>query len=133
MTLTFDPTHYSELLFQYQPKIIKTEAENEKSLSIVEQLMHQKNRSLEEDALYDLLIVLIEKFELEFYAPSLSPTPESMLEFLMEQQQLTAIDLVPILGSVTIVNDIMTGDREMTITQVKQLAKRFGVEPNVFM
>ena len=42
MTLTFDPIHYSELLFQYQPKIIKTEAENEKALSLVEQLMHQK-------------------------------------------------------------------------------------------
>jgi hypothetical protein len=27
----------------------------------------QKNRSLEEDALYDLLIVLVEKFEREFY------------------------------------------------------------------
>ena len=69
MTLTFDPIHYSELLFQYQPKIIKTEAENEKALSLVEQLMHQKNRSPEEDALYDLLVVLIEKFECEFYEP----------------------------------------------------------------
>ena len=133
MTLTFDPTHYSELLFQYQPKIIKTEAENEKALSIVEQLMHRKDRSLEEDALYDLLIVLVEKFELEFYEPSLLSTSESMLEFLMEQHQLTAIDLVPILGSVTIANKLITGDLEMTIAQVKQLAKMFGVEPNVFL
>ena len=100
---------------------------------IVEQLMHQKNRSLEEDALYDLLIVLVEKFELEFYKPGLLSTPESMLEFLMEQQQMTAIDLAPILGSVTIAHEVVAGDREMTITQVKQLAKRFGVEPSVFM
>ena len=133
MTLTFDPTHYSELLFQYQPKIIKTEAENEKALSIVEQLMHRKDRSLEEDALYDLLIVLVEKFELEFYEPGLLSTSESMLEFLMEQHQLTAIDLVPILGSVTIASKLITGDLEMTIAQVKQLAKMFGVEPNVFL
>ena len=95
--------------------------------------MHQRNRSLEEDALYDLLIVLVEKFELEFYNPGLLSTPESMLEFLMEQQQLTAIDLVPILGSVTIVNELITGDREMTIAQLKQLAKRFGIEPSMFM
>ena len=133
MTLTFDPIHYSELLFQYQPKIIKTEAENEKALSLVEQLMHQKNRSPEEDALYDLLVVLIEKFECEFYEPGISSTPKSMLEFLMEQQQVTAIELVPILGSVTIANGLIAGDREMTINQVKQLAKVFGVEPNVFL
>jgi len=133
MTLTFDKTQYNQLLFQYQPKIIKTEAENEKALTIVERLMYQKNRSLEEDALYDLLIVLVEKFEREFYEPGLLSTPVSMLEFLMEQQQMTAIDLAPILGSVTIVNEVITGDREMTITQVKQLATKFGVEPSVFM
>jgi HTH-type transcriptional regulator/antitoxin HigA len=133
MTLTFDKTQYNQLLFQYQPKIIKTEAENEKALTIVERLMYQKNRSLEEDALYDLLIVLVEKFEREFYEPGLLSTPESMLEFLMEQQQMTAINLAPILGSVTIVNEVITGDREMTITQVKQLATKFGVEPSVFI
>ena len=133
MTLTFDPTHYSELLFQYQPKIIRTEVENEKALSVVEQLMHQKNRSPEEDALYDLLIVLVKKFESEFYEPGALSTPGSMLEFLMEQQQVTAIELVPILGSVTIVNNVITGDGEMTIAQVKQLAKKFRVEPSVFL
>ena len=133
MTLTFDPTHYSELLFQYQPKIIRTEVENEKALSVVEQLVHQKNRSPEEDALYDLLIVLVKKFESEFYEPGALSTPGSMLEFLMEQQQVTAIELVPILGSVTIVNNVITGDGEMTIAQVKQLAKKFRVEPSVFL
>ena len=67
MTLTFNPEKYKELLFNYQPKIIRTETENEKALALVEELMHRKDRTLEEEELYELLITLIEKFEQEYY------------------------------------------------------------------
>ena len=67
MTLTFNAEKYKELLFNYQPKIIRTEVENEKALVIVEELMHKKDRTIEEEELYELLITLIEKFEQEYY------------------------------------------------------------------
>ncbi len=67
MTLTFNPEKYKELLFNYQPKIIRTEVENEKALAIVEELMHRKDRTPEEQELYELLIILIEKFEQKYY------------------------------------------------------------------
>lgn len=63
MTLTFNHEKYKELLFNYQPKIIRTEAENEKALAIVEELMHRKNRIPEEEKVYELLITLIEENE----------------------------------------------------------------------
>jgi HTH-type transcriptional regulator / antitoxin HigA len=40
MTITFNREKYKELLSEYQPKIIKTEVENEEALTIVEKLMH---------------------------------------------------------------------------------------------
>ncbi|MDJ0692412.1 MAG: hypothetical protein QNJ41_28475 [Xenococcaceae cyanobacterium MO_188.B32] len=58
MTLTFDSEKYKELLCRHQPKIIKTEAENEAALKVVEQLMHSDNCTPEEDELYELLITL---------------------------------------------------------------------------
>lgn len=72
-------TEYSELLFQNQPKLIRTEAANERTLAIVEDLMRCFDCSPEERELYDLLIVLTEKFEQEFYQPSFSSNPRSML------------------------------------------------------
>lgn len=72
MTVTFNPEKYKELLLSYQPKLIRTEEENEKTLAIVEELMHRQNRSPEENELYELLIFLIEKFEREFYSPDTS-------------------------------------------------------------
>jgi HTH-type transcriptional regulator / antitoxin HigA len=76
MTLTFNRDKYKELLSEYQPKIIKTAVENEEALTIVEQLMHLQDRTPEQDAIYELLVVLIERFEQEFYKPNSESNPE---------------------------------------------------------
>jgi HTH-type transcriptional regulator/antitoxin HigA len=133
MTITFNSSKYSELLSQYQPKLIRTEAENERALEIVEELMHRPDRSLEENELYDLLIVLIEKFEQEFYQPDSNSNPHSMLQFLIEQQGLSARDLVPALGSEPVVTEMLAGDREFSIAQIKALGTLFKVDPSVFI
>jgi HTH-type transcriptional regulator / antitoxin HigA len=115
MTPTFSETHYSTLLSRHQPKLIKTEAENDRALAIVEDL------------------ALIERFETEFYQCGAASTPHSMLEFLMDQQNLTYVDLLPIFHSESEVNAVLTGDQDLTITQVKALADRFQVKPIVFV
>jgi len=48
------------LLSQYQPRIIKTEEENEIFLEIVEGLLSSQNLTPEEDALLELLVKLID-------------------------------------------------------------------------
>lgn len=133
MTVTFNPSKYSDLLSQYQPKLIRTEADNERTLEIVEELMHRPDRSPEEDELYDLLIVLIERFEQEFYQPGSDSNPHSMLQFLIEQQGLRTSDLVPALGSESISAEILTGDRDLSIAQIKALGALFKVDPGVFI
>ncbi len=99
MTLTFNRDKYRELLLQYQPKLIRTEEENEKALAFVEELMHREHRSPEENELYELLIFLIERFEQDYYAPRTS-TPHSLLLFLLEQQGITKTDLGEALNSI---------------------------------
>ncbi|BAZ86360.1 hypothetical protein [Dolichospermum compactum] len=39
MTLTFDPEVYRKLLSQSQPRVIKTEEENDRLLAVVEDLL----------------------------------------------------------------------------------------------
>jgi HTH-type transcriptional regulator / antitoxin HigA len=133
MTLTFSETQYSELLSRHQPKLIKTEAENDRALAVVEDLMHRSDLTPEENALLDLLVLLIERFETDFYQCGAASTPHSMLEFLMEQQDLTQIDLLPIFASESEVQAVLKGDRDLTISQVKALADRFHVKPTVFV
>ena len=51
------------MLSKYQPRIIKSEEENEIFLEIVEELISRKNLNPEEEALLELLVKLIEDFE----------------------------------------------------------------------
>ncbi len=75
---------YANFSTNYQ-LVIKSEADNETVLKVVEQLIHSDNPTPEENELYDLLVTSIEKFEQEHYQPGVTSTPQSILYFLMEQ------------------------------------------------
>ncbi|WP_413172447.1 helix-turn-helix domain-containing protein [Anabaena azotica] len=129
--LTFNPDKYKELLTAYLPKVIRTEAENEQALAIVEDLMHRK-RSPEENELYQLLITLIEKFEQEYYQPNQQNNPQSMLLFLLEQSDQTKADLQTVLGSEILVDDILNSNQKINPELTQKLAEFFHVEANLF-
>jgi len=133
MPPTFNSEKYGELLSQYQPKLIRTEAENEKALVIVEALIHRPNRSLEENELFALLITLIETFEQDHYLPGAASTPRSRLLFLMEQRQLKPADLISLLGSEDALAAVMNGDREISTFQARALGAFFHVDPGLFI
>ncbi len=132
MTLTFNPDKYKELLTAYLPKVIKTEAENEQALAMVEDLMH-RDRTPEENEVYQLLITLIEKFEQEYYHPNQQNSPVSMLLFLLEESNQNREDLVAVLGNEDIVNNILNGQQQINAEQSRNLGDFFHVEPSLFM
>jgi len=133
MTLTFNPDRYKELLDRHQQQLIKTEAENDEALAVVEELMHKKPRTPKEEELYQLLIILIEKFEQDYYSPGSYNSANSVLLFLMEQQGIKPEDLVAIIGSPSEVSEIVNGRREISKTQAKALAEIFHVDPSLFI
>ena len=132
MTLNFNSAKYQELLAEYQPKLIKTESENEHALTSVEKLMHLPNRSPEQDAIYELLIILVEKFEREFYQPDRANNPGSMLSFLMDQRDLKASDLVGIFSSEQAVEDAMSGTEHIDQSTADRLSELFHVDRALF-
>lgn len=133
MTLTFNRDLYKDLLLEYQPKLIKTEHENEQALAMVEKLMHLDNRTPEQQELYELLIVLVEKFEQEFYQPEQKNSPISMLLFLMEQRDLQSPDLVDIFGSILVVEDVLAGRMRIDRSMSELLGRLFHVDPMLFI
>lgn len=133
MTLTFNPERYKNLLSEYQPKLIKTEVENEQALAMVEKLMHLASRTPEQQELYELLIVLVEKFEQEFYQPEQKNKPISMLLFLMEQRDMQSSDFVDIFGSSLIVEDVMAGRVQIERSMSESLGRLFHVDSMLFI
>ncbi|MEA5603549.1 hypothetical protein [Nostoc sp. UHCC 0252] len=132
MTLTFNSEKYKELLTAYLPKLIKSEVQNEQALEIVEDLMHRE-RTPEEDEFYQLLITLIEKFEQEYYQLIQQKNPISMLLFLLEESDRSRDDLVAVLGTEDLVNNILNGQQKINIEQACKLGEFFHVESSLFM
>lgn len=131
MTLIFDYEKYKNLLITYLPRVIKTEAENEQALAIVEELMHRK-RTPEEDQLYQLLVALIEKFEQEYYQLNQPTNPQSMILFLLEESGKSRMDLQAVLGAKASVDEIVQGGEKLTPEQVQKIADFFHVAPSLF-
>jgi HTH-type transcriptional regulator/antitoxin HigA len=132
MTLTFNSDVYSQLLSQYQPRIIKTEEENDKFLETVEELLSRTHLTAEEDALLELVLKLIEDFEEKHYQLN-SSTPHSRLLHLMEARSLEQGDLVKILGSTEIVTKVINGELKLTKEQAEALGKFFHVDASLFI
>ena len=124
---------YASLLASAVPAVIKTEAENNYYLGLVEQLMKRENKlTKEEEALLDLLTLLIETFERQFYQIRKSE-PSAILQELMAANRLRQADLVPILGSKGRVSEIVNGKRAISKDQAKKLAEFFHVSPALFI
>lgn len=133
MTLTFNRDRYKDLLSEYQPKLVKTEAENDQALAMIERLMHLSHRTPEQQELYELLIVLVEKFEQEFYRPTPGNNSKSMLSFLLEQRDMQPSELVDILGSREVVEDILAGKTQIDRSSAELLGQLFHVDPMLFI
>jgi HTH-type transcriptional regulator/antitoxin HigA len=81
--------------------------------------------------LADALAVFVEKYETE-HVRIPEAKPAAVLKFLMQEHGLRQADL-PEIGSQGVVSEVLTGKRDLNARQIKQLAKRFGVSPAVFV
>jgi HTH-type transcriptional regulator / antitoxin HigA len=112
-------------------KAIETEAEKEAAILLAESLEHRQ-RNPEEEALLELLIILIEKFEETSY-PLPTIEPNKILLHLMEAQNMKQEALIGVVGSRGVVSEIVNGKRSISKAQAKILGELFHVSPSLFI
>lgn len=124
---------YGSLLASALPTVIRTKAENDYYLAVVEGLMRKGDEiSKEEVALLDLLTLLIETFEKSYYQIEKS-TPRAVLNELIAANRLKQSDLLPVFGSKGRVSEVVNGKREISKEQAKKLAGFFQVSADLFI
>jgi HTH-type transcriptional regulator/antitoxin HigA len=77
------------------------------------------------------IVPFIEQYE-KRARPMGPASPEEVLEFLMEQNDLSQYDLAKELGGQPVVSQILKGKRKLTREHIERLSKRFGVTPATF-
>ena len=73
----------------------------------------------------------LEEYEKKEF-PLKSVSPEEVLSFLMEENNLSQYDLASEFGGQPVVSDVLNGKRKMTRENIERLSKRFGISPATF-
>jgi HTH-type transcriptional regulator/antitoxin HigA len=113
------------------PKVITSDAQNERYISALLELEKKERLSAKEREFAELLTVLIEAYEDEHYQVRAASPVEVLVE-LMEANNLKQKDLAPLLGSESVVSEVLRGKRELNKHHIERLSKRFGVSPALF-
>jgi HTH-type transcriptional regulator / antitoxin HigA len=113
--------------------VLRSEKDYRKAVAILDEIIDEIGQD-ESHPLADLaeaLALFIHSYE-ESHAKIPEVTGPEVLRSLIEAHGLKQSDL-PEIGSQGVVSEILSGERELNVRQIRRLAKRFGVSPAVFI
>jgi HTH-type transcriptional regulator/antitoxin HigA len=113
------------------PRVITSEAQYDKYASVLHSLVMNKSGAPETHHYIELLAVLIEAYDNANHDIE-NASPVEVLHTLMTANNLKQKDLAPILGTESIVSEVLHEKRKLTAEHIAKLSKRFKVSPAVF-
>lgn len=122
----------AEMIAHGAPRIIHNDEELEVYTQALFQLTALDRLSSSESEAVELLTLLIDRYERERY-PIPVAQPSDVVRFLIEQHHLTQRDLIPQFGSESAVSMFLSGQRRLTMEQLRSLSDRFKLPADVFM
>jgi HTH-type transcriptional regulator/antitoxin HigA len=133
MSATAARSEYASLLTNTLPAVIRSEAEDERYIAMLEELDSKgKRMTAAQRRMAELLTLLIEDFEEKHYALR-AAEPLDVLSELMLANNLKQKDLLDIFGTPSIVSEVLAGKRKLTTEHIRRLSRRFHVSPEVFI
>ena len=106
-------------------KPIRTKADYRSALKEIESFMTARAGSREGEQL-DVLVTLVEAYEAKHYRMDL-PDPVEAIKFRMEQSGLAAKDLVPMIGQLNRVYEVLNRKRPLTLKMIWRLHRGLGI------
>jgi HTH-type transcriptional regulator/antitoxin HigA len=127
---------YMKLVEVYPLQPITSKKQHETALKVLEKLITYANEEGSGDKGVEVylktLSELVGDYEDNQYQ-SAGVSGSEMLAYIMDLQGLNQSDLSKELGGQPVVSKILKGERELNLRQVKSLAERFKVSPEVFI
>ena len=106
-------------------KPIRTRSDYRKALKEIKALMNAR-AGTREGARLDVLATLVEAYERKRF-PMDFPDPVAAIKFRMEQYGLTPKDVVPMIGQLNRVHEVLNGKRPLTLKMVWRLHRELGI------
>lgn len=116
-----------------QIRVIKTEQDYEEALARLSDLMDDNIKPCSsKEAELELLALVIESYEQAQIAEA-SPSPVDAILFRMDQMGLTRKDLVPFLGSLPKVSEVLAGKRPLSLTMIRKIHHGLGIPAEILL
>lgn len=112
-------------------KIIKDDAQYEKVLERIDELIALENRGEEKDEM-KILSLLVSDYENRKYKLDF-PDPVDAILFRMDQVGLKQKDLVECIGSKSKVSEILSRKRPLTLSMIKNLNEFLGIPLDILL
>ena len=106
-------------------KPIRTKTDYRAALKEIETLMSARADTPEGERL-DVLVTLVEAYEKKHYRFDL-PDPVEAIKFRMEQSGLGPKDLVPMIGQINRVYEVLNRKRPLTLQMIRRLHRDLGI------
>ena len=122
---------YIELLHFFPPRPITSEEEFAATQKVIDSLIDKGELTKDEQDYLNVLGTLVYEYEEKH---NLIPDIHGveLLKALIIEFGLKQKDLVPIFQTESIISQILSGQRELTVNHINQLAKRFHISPAAF-
>ena len=127
-----DPRKYGRLCAEAVPRVMRTNAEFDRTAQKMEELDRKEKPTPEEEALSELLARLIEDYDEQVTLTGPDIEPYQVVLHLMEQKGLRQADLLPGFGSRSVASAVLAGKRELSKAHIRGLAQFFHISPSAF-
>ena len=112
---------------------IRTDADYRTALSKIEPLFDTDvDPDSAEGMYFDAMITLIEAYEAKHY-PIDPPDPIDAIKFRMDQSGLAVKDLVPYIGPINRVYEVLARKRQLSITMIRRLSTGLHIPADVLI
>jgi HTH-type transcriptional regulator/antitoxin HigA len=114
-------------------RMIKTKADYKAGMATLHRLMDRDPEPGTPDSdKLEVLALLLEQYEAQHF-PMDIPDPVQAIRFRMEQQGLTNKDLVPMLGSMSRVSEVLNYKRPLSLTMMRKLHDELEIPAEVLL
>ncbi|MGB7157371.1 MAG: hypothetical protein WBD40_04855 [Tepidisphaeraceae bacterium] len=125
---------YLALVAELPIRPIETPAEYAAAQSIMDRLVGRPDLTAgQQDYIAALARFMGDYERLKFPRLFVRMSPLEALKFLMEENEMSTTDLGSVVGSRGLASEILNGKRGMSKAVIARLAKRFAVEPGLFL
>lgn len=122
---------YIELLKSFPPRPVTSEEELLATQEVIDSLIDQGELTPDEQDYLNVLGTLVYEYEQKYHSiPDIRGV--ELLQALITEFGLRQKDLVPIFKTESIVSEVLSGQRKLTVNHIHKLAEFFHISPAAF-